>query len=193
MSQTSILRRELKQKRSRLSPAEQRKASKSVIKHLSSYLRFRRSKHIASYWPNTGEIDLRNIRLKSDQTLYLPALQEQLRPWCGRGLLFVAETNSFRKNRFGIPEPTGKPGVNAAKLDCLLIPLVGFDRAGNRIGMGGGYYDRALAKLSVYRPTFKLGVAYSFQEIDGISPQPWDIPLDGVVTEKELLLFKKWL
>ncbi len=94
----------------------------------------------------------------------------------------------MRPNRYGIPEPQNTERVSPAALDYLLIPLVGFDRQGNRLGMGGGYYDRALANLKPFRRTFKLGVAYSFQELIELEPKAWDIPLDGIVTEKELIL-----
>ena len=69
------------------------------------------------------------------------------------------------------------------------MPLVGFDRLGNRLGMGGGFYDRTFAftaKNSSPSPKL-IGLAYSFQELQAIKPQPWDIPVSGIVTEKEYL------
>ncbi|MDC0524023.1 5-formyltetrahydrofolate cyclo-ligase [Porticoccaceae bacterium] len=74
-------------------------------------------------------------------------------------------------------------------LDVLFMPLVGFDRQGNRIGMGGGYYDRALAFMKEQEnPSLTLvGLAHSIQEVPQISSQSWDIPLHLIATEKELI------
>ncbi len=187
MNSLSALRRALKASRKSLSPATQRQASAGVIRHIRGHLRFHQARLVGSYWPNAGEIDLRQLPCNPRQTMYWPVLRETAHPWIGRGLLF-ATGDKMRPNRYGIPEPQNTERVSPAALDYLLIPLVGFDRQGNRLGMGGGYYDRALANLKPFRRTFKLGVAYSFQELIELEPKAWDIPLDGIVTEKELIL-----
>ena len=65
----------------------------------------------------------------------------------------------------------------------MLLPLVAFDAHGTRLGRGAGYYDRTLEHQ---KPACLLGIAYAFQQIPWIQPEPWDIPLDGIVTEKNL-------
>ena len=67
--------------------------------------------------------------------------------------------------------------------DMLLMPLVGYDRFGNRLGMGAGYYDRCLESLSDLATPLRVGIAYSLQEIDPVAKNKWDIPLHGLVNE----------
>ncbi len=91
-----------------------------------------------------------------------------------------------RTNRFGIIESADprRRGINS--LDALLIPLVGFDTRGNRLGMGAGFYDRALAKRRGLRPV-AIGVAFSCQEVDALPVDPWDEPLDYIVTDRGVI------
>jgi 5-formyltetrahydrofolate cyclo-ligase len=74
---------------------------------------------------------------------------------------------------------------------ALIVPLLAFDRAGNRLGYGGGYYDRTLARLRSLRPTFGVGFAYAAQETDNLPIEPTDAPLDVVVTEAGILRFAR--
>ena len=94
------------------------------------------------------------------------------------------EDMHLRRNRFGIPEPAGAPVVDLA---------VAYDRVGNRLGMGAGYYDRHLEPLRHMNSPVRLGVAYSFQEIAPIEEKSWDVPLHGLVNEKEQLTFVEWI
>jgi 5-formyltetrahydrofolate cyclo-ligase len=91
-----------------------------------------------------------------------------------------------RTNRFGIVESDDprQRGINS--LDALLIPLVGFDARGNRLGMGAGFYDRALARRRGRRP-LAIGVAFDCQRVEALPTDPWDRPLDYVVTDAELI------
>jgi 5-formyltetrahydrofolate cyclo-ligase len=73
--------------------------------------------------------------------------------------------------------------------EVLIVPLVAFDRAGNRLGYGGGFYDRTLEGLRAARPTFAIGFAYAAQEAEALPLEPTDQPLDAIVTEAETLLF----
>lgn len=96
------------------------------------------------------------------------------------------ERTCLQKNRYGIDEPVNTESMSAGQLTLVLTPLVAFDQQGNRVGMGGGYYDRTFAFLADQpRPASVLlvGVAYQFQFTALPEPQPWDIPLDAVVTE----------
>ena len=98
------------------------------------------------------------------------------------------------EDRFGIPEPVVgvKELVRARRLDLVLLPLVGFDHKGNRLGMGAGFYDRTLAFLRDrvhWKKPHAVGLAYDFQRVDGFDVDPWDIPLTAVVTDKDIYSF----
>jgi 5-formyltetrahydrofolate cyclo-ligase len=91
------------------------------------------------------------------------------------------------ENVFGIEEPdlSYAKSVSVESLDLILVPLVAFDKDCNRIGMGEGYYDKALSDLnnSNKKRTHLMGVAYNFQKVEQIKPNKWDVPLDCIVTE----------
>ena len=97
-------------------------------------------------------------------------------------------------NRYGIPEPGPGQTIGAQFLDLVLVPLVGFDEAGNRLGMGAGYYDRTFAfrrgRRHWFGPTL-IGYAYECQRVDALPEMPWDVPLDGVVTEEGVQMFSR--
>ena len=95
------------------------------------------------------------------------------------------------RNRFGIPEPDVRGGglIAARDLDLVIVPLLGFDKACNRIGMGGGYYDRSFAfarRLEHISAPFMLGFAHEAQRVESLQVRPWDIPLDAVATQRRL-------
>ena len=88
---------------------------------------------------------------------------------------------------FGVPAPAAGPSVSPA---VLIVPLLGFDRRGGRLGQGGGTYDRTIAALKAQGPLFLLGYAYAGQEIDQVPLEPHDQPLDAVATEAGLIDFR---
>ena len=189
----SSLRSELRSRRNSLSPDQQHEAAQRL-----SDTFFRLDLHvdkeqIGLYWPNDGEIDPRILmhRLISMGTCcYLPILH----PHEEDQLLFgkYSANSSMEKNRFGIEEPVTTHTTSAGSLDLILVPLVGFDQAGNRIGMGKGFYDRTLASCAVLSdnepsaPTL-IGLAHSCQRVDAIDAQPWDIPMNAILTDQELI------
>ena len=95
-------------------------------------------------------------------------------------------------NRYGIPEPApGTPFVATLSLSVVLTPLVAFDNNGNRLGMGGGFYDRHFARLPPdLRPSL-IGVAHEVQRATKLPSASWDLPLDAVLTEAGLRVFRK--
>ena len=91
----------------------------------------------------------------------------------------------YRKNKFGIDEPIYSPYRGAHRMDIILMPLVGFDKHKNRLGMGGGFYDKTLSfhkQLKNFRVPKLFGLAFDSQEVDKLITQPWDVPLDGIIT-----------
>jgi 5-formyltetrahydrofolate cyclo-ligase len=103
---------------------------------------------------------------------------------------FVELTGRQRLNRLGIHEPEGSSTIGARWLDVVFLPLVGFDAHGVRLGMGGGYYDRAFAfRLwrKVWHAPRLIGLAYSFQQVERLTAAPHDVRLDAVVTEERIV------
>ena len=91
-------------------------------------------------------------------------------------------------NKYGILEPTDSKTIQADKIELCLMPLVGFNRKGHRLGMGAGYYDRYFALNNLNKtPTILAGVAYDFQENDTIQCDQWDIPLNYIFTNNEVI------
>ena len=137
-------------------------------------------------------IPLLNAALWLRRACYLPVVPKR-----GARKLWFSRINgrdAWYQNRFGIFEHGSSERVRAPQLDVLFVPLVAFDAAGNRLGMGGGYYDTSLAYLRTRRAFRKpklIGVAYDFQRVAALPREPWDVPLDAVLTDRALYQFKK--
>jgi 5-formyltetrahydrofolate cyclo-ligase len=191
----SDLRQKLRARRRALSADEQHQAARRLAVNLSGTRLFLTCRRVACYLPNDGEIDsapvIERIR-RLRKILYLPVLSR-----LSHDRLWFAEAGpktKFVPNRFGIPEPVvrSRDLVRAQELDLILLPLVGFDDKGNRLGMGGGFYDRSLEFLrhrNHWRKPHLLGIAYDFQRINGLAADPWDVPLQGVITDQAVYLY----
>lgn len=184
------LRRLLRKARRSLNPAEQRRAAQGLYRQLAQNPLFRRARHVSLYLPMDGEIDprllLREAQRRGKAT-YLPVLS----PWPRTRMVFqrVRAGDKFRPNRFRIPEPRVNPGQQRKiwALDLILMPLVGFDDQGGRLGMGGGFYDRSLAyqaRRKVWQKPVLLGLAHECQKVGKLTVASWDVPLQGTVTDK---------
>ena len=187
------LRRQLRQRRRQLSPQQQRTASRQLERLLSRDMRFIKSQHIAFYLANDGEINpkpLLDRALKMKKHCYLPVLN-------GKKLWFAryCKGDKLINNRFGIPEPRNKHRRLPAKsLSMVLMPLVGFDSHGGRLGMGGGFYDRTFSWLNtqaVTRRPVLMGLAHDCQKVEQLALQSWDIALTAIATDKELIETKR--
>ena len=195
---TKALRQQIREKRRSLSDTEREHAAFLLCERIASSKVFVQSKHIAFYLSSDGEMNL-NLLIQhawqQGKSCYLPVLAEPNT----KKLWFVPYTSEtkLKNNRFGIPEPIHSHSTRLRKtlsLDLILMPLVAFDEQGNRIGMGGGFYDRTLAFLRQRHKWHKpnlLGIAYDFQKQEQIEIKPWDIPLQAVATEKSLYLNNK--
>ena len=141
---------------------------------------------LAAFWPFDGEPDLRPALKQLDKLniqIALPVIDvEQAEP----AMLFRVwtTTGELKKNRFGIEEPVNGELISPDSLDLLLTPLLAWDVHGHRLGMGAGYYDRALSHMRDMPTPVRTGVAYDLQRTDSIPTDPWDIDLHLVLTEK---------
>ncbi|ANF27911.1 5-formyltetrahydrofolate cyclo-ligase [Stutzerimonas stutzeri] len=184
------LRRQLRQARRQLSPTQQRRAARNLYRQLAQHPIFRRARHIAFYLPNDGEIDPRPLMLEAQRrgkATYLPVLNA----WPRTRMVFqrLMPNERLGPNRFGIAEPAFRPNRQRRiwTLDLVLMPLVGFDEDGGRLGMGGGFYDRSLAyrgrRKNGHKPTL-LGLAHECQKVDRLPLEPWDVSLQATVTDQ---------
>ena len=170
----------------------QRIASAKIIRRLLLQISFIKARHIGFYWPVDGEVDITGLISDSLRNWYLPLISDQLRPWESQQLLFQPyfQNSIHAFNKFGIIEPHYSPKAlfNPMMLDVVLLPLVGFDRSGNRLGMGKGYYDRTFKRIkTAWHKPMLIGISHSVQEYPDLGAQSWDIPLEAVVTEKEII------
>jgi len=184
------LRRKLRQARRQLTPAQQRLAARRLYRQLAQHPRFRRARHIALYLPNDGEIDPRlllHAAQRRGKATYLPVLN----PWPRTRMVFqrIEPGEQLSRNRFGILEPVIRTARQRRvwALDLLLMPLVGFDGQGGRLGMGGGFYDRSLAYRAMRKKSHKptlLGLAHECQRVDRLPLESWDVALQATVTDQ---------
>ena len=133
---------------------------------------------IGIYWPFRGEYDPRPIAryfLQQGAILALPEITSKNEPLCFREW---SPDTPMKSGAYGIPVPLETPIV---RLDALIIPMVGFDQHGYRLGYGSGYFDRTLATYE--RQPLTIGVAFELQRLDSIYPQAHDISMHYVVTE----------
>ncbi len=189
--QRQQIRNEVRQHRRNLDVNTHYTLSQKLCNNLIRSNQFRNSDHIAVYLTNDGEVDLMPLveqGWKMKKKFYLPILS----PIFHNRLWFAPfnDQSIMVINRFGIAEPdinwrNAKP---AYALDLILMPLVAFDLNGNRLGMGGGFYDRTLAYLNqrkVWRRPYLMGTAFEFQCYPKLPSESWDIPMNGIITERD--------
>ena len=150
--------------------------------------------NVGIYHPVNGEANtlaLIDFMWSINQQVFLPVINK-------KKLLFgrLNPDSKLKKNHFGIPEPsiTREDQVSANDLDMAFVPLVAFDLNGFRIGMGSGYYDRTFERKLEIKDTKSpvlIGLAYEFQKQECLNHQPWDVPLDMVVTELNTYKFRQ--
>lgn len=190
MNPRQQLRQDIRRKRRALTRTEQLRAAKRLHAQLCRRPEFIRARHVALYLPNDGEIDPRPLLescWKMGKKTYLPVLH----PILHNRLWFVPFDRNTKlvRNIYKIEEP---PIIKAPRrppwaLDLVLLPLVAFDADGNRMGMGGGYYDRTFSfksrRQSIPGPKL-IGLAHELQRVDRLPVENWDIPLAGVISDQ---------
>ena len=200
------LRAELRARR-RAIPAVQRiAAAEQLAERLLALPRLPSAGDVAGYWAMDGEIALHAFQLRLP-----PGLRWCLPVLTGDGLRFARwrPGEPLAANRHGIPEPdvAADALLQPTQMALVLVPLVGFDAAGHRLGMGGGWYDRAFAYrngaaaaeadvaagptgTASRRPPWLVGTAFAAQQVEALAAEAWDVPLDAVCTERETFLLE---
>lgn len=191
MQNRSQQRQQLRAMRRALSRRERQQRADALYKQLFRQTLFNNSRRIAVYLPADGEVETTGIIARAwalGKQVYLPVLVPHThnRLWFAR----YRPDTPLVSNRYAIPEPevVHRQRVAPYALDLVLTPLVGFDDKGNRLGMGGGFYDRSFAFLRQRRAWRKprlVGIAYDFQQLPQLPAQDWDVPLTAVATETQ--------
>lgn len=185
------LRQEARQRRAALSVTERQAASIAVRDRLLTHPTLRQARNIAAYAAHGDELDLAPTIAALHalgRSILLPRLMRQR-----HRMQFAthAADRPLIRNRYGIDEPPADALCIAPRfLQVVLVPLAAFDRNGQRLGSGGGYYDRCFAfrrDRERWRMPRLIGVGYECQAVDAIPPAEWDVPLDLVVTEARVI------
>ena len=187
------LRCRLRAERGAISEAQAAEAARLCSGNLASHRIFESAQRIAGYMAVDRELDpmpLLRAACAAGKSVYLPCIKTkhemEFVPWHPGAML--------RDNRFGIPEPVydSRVAVDPRELDLVLVPLLGFDGNGNRLGFGGGFYDRAFAFRQTRRaPPLLCGYAYSGQRRAVIDSAEWDVSLDAVATQEGVEFFPR--
>jgi len=187
------LRTEIRRRRMALTVSDQLQAATALVQQVLQQPVLMAKQHFALYLSNDGEINTAPLIAAlraAGKTLYLPVLH----PFAAGYLLFqqYQPATPLHANRFGIAEPELncadiKP---VAELDVIFTPLVAFDSRGQRLGMGGGFYDRTLAQLAANHNASIIGLAHSCQQVAQVPVEPWDQPLHAIITPAHYYRFQ---
>ncbi len=187
------IRQTVRQQRQQVSVSYAKRAQHKIAESLSAHRLIHSNQHIACFLSFDGEIATDSVLATIEKMggwCYLP----KLRPYRPNKLWFLPyhANAAMRVNRYGIPEVdlSVNHAIRVSQLDVVFLPLVAFDTNGNRLGMGGGFYDATFAHLKnqTKRPRF-IGLAYQLQMVNDLPSDPWDLPLDGVCTEENFYTF----
>ena len=140
-------------------------------------------KNVGGYYPSNYEIDdleILDFLEKKNFNISLPIIKKNNQMNFFKWL----SNDPLKVNKFGIPEPVSSKIIYP---DILLVPLVGYDNNLNRLGYGGGFYDRYIEKIEKIKKVIKIGLAFSYQKIKNVPVNQYDKKLDFIITEKEIL------
>ncbi|MBN2122213.1 5-formyltetrahydrofolate cyclo-ligase [Candidatus Micrarchaeota archaeon] len=178
------LRNEILAKRKAQPAAEQKGKSLRIAQKLLGLDEFLGAGVVAAYLPVNGEVDTAGIieaARKAGKDVCVPVVREG-GAMC---LVLYGESDELGRGKYGIPEPLEKP--ERRHVDMVIVPGVVFDKFGHRIGMGGGYYDRYLKD----KECVNVGICFDFQLVEKIPNETHDVPMDIVVTEREIIRIEK--
>lgn len=181
------LRARMRQARRALSEAAQQEAAQAAAARILSLEAYRQARIVMAYMAVRGELALDAVlrdALETGKTLALPRCE-------GEGVMRayrVARPSDLRRGAYGIWEPDETcPPIEPDDMDLILVPGTAFDRQGDRLGQGGGYYDRYLVQTRAVR----IGVCHDFALLDAVPTQTHDARMDGVVTPKHTIVTRE--
>jgi 5-formyltetrahydrofolate cyclo-ligase len=184
MSLRQTIRGSIREKRRQLSAEQQQQAAHQVAVHLSQHPGIIQAQHIAVFLSFDGELDTTPLieqLWQQGKQVYLPVLH----PFCSGHLLFLhyRRDSTLVRNRLKILEPQldVRDVLPLSQLDIILTPLVAFDAQGQRLGMGGGFYDRTLQHWQKQGP-YPIGLAHDCQQVEQLPCEHWDVPLPEIIT-----------
>jgi 5-formyltetrahydrofolate cyclo-ligase len=182
----SQLRKDIRQKRTAIGAAQRDSWDTLINRNLEAFTRQHEPRVVAAFMAFDGEPDLSPALAglaRQGIRLALPVIQGS--PG-SRSITMreFAPDEEMQSNHYGIAEPVGAADIPLTDIDLVLIPLVAWDSAGNRLGMGAGYYDRLFQPFIDMERPVRLGVGYDLQQIEHLPFDPWDIHLHGILTEK---------
>lgn len=190
-AEKTLLRQKFLAKRLAISAAQRMQTADAIAQQLVNLPEWPTANYIAGYWATRGEVPLHivQMRVQTPKVWCLPIIQQdrtlKFAPW--------RSGDDLVSNQYGIPEPDISPtsALDASIPSIILMPLLAYTNGGARLGMGGGYYDRSFAfRHDLAAPPLLIGIAYSDQEAEHLPSEEWDVKLDMVINEREVLRFK---
>jgi len=194
MTSKASLRRQFRAERRALSPAEHARRSHLATSAITQLPAFKAGSRIAFYMPFDHEVDtdaLVSAARRRGIRIFVPIVTD----FRHRRIRFFPLSGAMRRGAFGIlvPRAVGKPTA-PRWFNLIVVPIVGVDDAGRRLGMGGGFYDRAFGfrrLRRIWRGPKLVGLAFDCQRADSVLADPWDLRLDSLATESGLRHFTK--
>lgn len=172
------IRAQIAEQKKKLSSRHLEVLSAKTVENFRMMEPFRAARTVGVYMPLADEVDVTPLFEDTRKIFFIPAFDEVSGSY--RMARLAAE---LRKGRFGIPEPAVPVFAAEDEIDLIIVPGVAFDRAGRRIGRGGGFYDRLLPQYRAIR----AGICFGFQLYSSIPADSHDIGMDFLVTDKEFL------
>nr|WP_321453273.1 5-formyltetrahydrofolate cyclo-ligase [uncultured Carboxylicivirga sp.] len=179
MIEKKELRKKINQLKKSFSAEEAQSQSDQIYSMLISSVEYKNARNVLFYWSMSDEIPTHEFILSEYQNkqIYLPVIK-------GDDLeivLFTGKDCLVPGPKYGIPEPTGDALKDESCIDLVVVPGVAFDKIGNRMGRGAGYYDRILKRVP---QAGKVAMAYTFQVVESVPVEPHDIKMDKIIFPK---------
>lgn len=183
----------MRRRRRELDAPTRKLAALAVCRRLNSARLLRPGMRVGAYLAVNGELDtapLIRLARRHGCQVFVPVIRSHR----VSSMWFLPLGAALQDNRFGTPEPVSghEQRVSPRFLDLVFVPVVAFGAAGERLGSGAGYYDRAFSYLRTrrtWRKPLLLGVAYHWQLVPALAAEAWDVPLAGVITDRGMCAF----
>ncbi|WP_145553121.1 5-formyltetrahydrofolate cyclo-ligase [Yersinia canariae] len=182
------IRSDIRERRRLLTPEQQQHSANSAAKHIASHNKIQQANTVAVFLSFDGELNTTpviELLWQQKKRVYLPVLH----PFSPGNLLFLhyRPDSQLIRNRLKILEPQldVRDVLPLNQLDVVITPLVAFDSHGQRLGMGGGFYDRTLQNWQQGGP-YPIGLAHDCQRVEHLPSEHWDVPLPEIVTPEKI-------